>query len=313
MGVGDAIFFDPVTFRKHFKNTGRAYREQAITLIEICRLYKEMYPQTYTVNDGLQNVLRLADAALSAAGRAKKDTTPEATEAFLRVQEEIKRFGSPSPRQGAPAGPRRNLFDPGTALELASKKDEKSTSMLSKVKSVFNAPLPSGHTKKVNFVILEKLHEEREDQLIINQEIDNSTTAAEIIWRFSLYPEKTEKSARAERITPKIASRQNPHFYLRLSKDATTFDSRFHKNPLRDFAHGLRQGDKIYVLLDKSCRLFLDAAKPYISRNFGNLWKPHQTVILKGESPPDSRYAPTHVHLRYCRRFGIRRQRLSQH
>ncbi|KAI9449586.1 hypothetical protein BJY52DRAFT_1215868 [Lactarius psammicola] len=198
-----------------------------------------MYPQTYRVNDGLQNVLRLADAALSAAGRAKKGTTPEATD-FLRVQEEIKRFSSPSPRQGAPPGPRRNLIDPETALEHASKKDEKSMSAYQKSSRYSRPP---GHTKKVNFVILEKPHEEPEDQLIINQEIDNSTTAAEIIWRFSLYPEKTEKSARAERITPKIASRQNPHFYLQLSKDATTFDSRFRKNPLRDFAHGLRQGD----------------------------------------------------------------------
>ncbi len=54
MAVGDAVFFDPFTFRKHFKNIGRAYREQATTLIEICRLYVEMYPQTYTVNDSLQ-------------------------------------------------------------------------------------------------------------------------------------------------------------------------------------------------------------------------------------------------------------------
>ncbi len=53
-GFGDAVFYDPFTFRKHFKNTGRAYREQATTLIEICRLYVEASPQTYTKDDGLQ-------------------------------------------------------------------------------------------------------------------------------------------------------------------------------------------------------------------------------------------------------------------
>ena len=108
----------------------------------------------------------------------------------------------------------------------------------------------------------------------VTEEIDNSTTTAEIVWRFSRYPEKS-----GGRITP----RQNPRFYLQLSKDAASFDSKFHKDPLNDFAHGLRQGDTIYVLLDKSCRLFLDAAKPRI---FGNLWKPDRTVILKGEYSP---------------------------
>ncbi len=48
------IFYDPFTFRKHFKNIGRAYREQATTLIEICRLYTEASPQNYQKDDGLQ-------------------------------------------------------------------------------------------------------------------------------------------------------------------------------------------------------------------------------------------------------------------
>lgn len=73
---------------------------------------------------------------------------------------------------------------------------------------------------------------------------------------------------------------QNPHFYLRLSKDPTSYDSRFHKKPLKDFARRLSPNDTIYVLLGKSCRLFIDATKPRI---FCNLWKPHQTVVLKGE------------------------------
>jgi hypothetical protein len=99
------------------------------------------------------------------------------------------------------------------------------------------------------------------------------------MWRFSRYPKNYP-----ERFTPK----QNPHFYLQLAKDAASYDRNFKKGPLKDFAHSLRQEDTIYVLLDKSCRLFLDAAQPHIPRIFGNLWKPHKTVILKGEYP--SRY-----------------------
>ncbi|KAH9017270.1 hypothetical protein EDB85DRAFT_678591 [Lactarius pseudohatsudake] len=268
-------FYDPSTFRSHFKNIGRAYREQATTLIEIRRLYAETYPQTYAENDGLQNILRLADAALSAAGRAKKGTTTEATEAFARFQEEIKRFGPPS-RKGAPGGHQKKLLDPSTALESASKKDIKWTSTLSRVKSAFMPPIPSRNRKRVIFVILESL-EERKDQLMIVQEIDNSTTTAEIVWRLSRYPGGRTNS---KSITPKIACRRNPHFYLQLPKDATSFDSKFHMDPLNDFSRG-DQGEKIYVLMDKSCRLFIDAAKPHIPRIFNNLWKPHQTVILK--------------------------------
>ncbi|KAI9435102.1 hypothetical protein H4582DRAFT_703309 [Lactarius indigo] len=162
------------------------------------------------------------------------------------------------------------LLDPDAALESASKKDEISTRALSRVKITFKAPLPSGNTKEVNFVILESPHERRNDQLIINQEIDSSTTTAEILWRFSRYPQKTA-------ITP----RQNPHFYLQLSRDAASFDSKFHKDPLKDFGHPHYNGAIIYALLDKSCRLFLEAAKPHKPRVFGNLWKPHNTVILK--------------------------------
>ena len=48
------VTYDPVTFRKHFKNIGRAYREQATTLIEICRLYVDVRPKTFTEDDRLQ-------------------------------------------------------------------------------------------------------------------------------------------------------------------------------------------------------------------------------------------------------------------
>ncbi|KAI9435105.1 hypothetical protein H4582DRAFT_1972877 [Lactarius indigo] len=280
MGVSDAVFFDPTIFRRYFKNIGRAYRAQATTLITICRLYADERPQTYTVIDGLQNVLRLADAALSAAGSAKEGTTVEATDAFKHVKEEIIRFDPPPPQKGIPDSPLETLH-PSTKLELASEKDKKLTSALSIIlskASKFMPPVPSGKEKKVNFVMVESLpYEDSKDQLIMNQEIDNFTTAADIVWRLNRYPEK-----RADKILPKVTSRRNPHFYRHLPRDAASFDSSFHKVPLKEFsAYGFDQGDTIYIILDKSCRLFLDAAKPHIPRIFGNLWKPHETVILK--------------------------------
>jgi hypothetical protein len=109
----------------------------------------------------------------------------------------------------------------------------------------------------------------------VTEEVDNSTTISEIIWRFSRYPEESGM---------RITARQNPHFYLQLSPDATSYGDNFHKDPLQDeFGRGLAKGDTIYVIVDKSCRLFLDAAKPHSPRIFGNLWKPYRSFILKGE------------------------------
>ena len=89
------------------------------------------------------SLLRLADAALRAAGKANKGATPEAADAFLRVQEEMVLFGLPPPRKDsdAPGDHRKRLLDPNIALANASKKDEKSISILSKVKSVFPTPV----------------------------------------------------------------------------------------------------------------------------------------------------------------------------
>jgi hypothetical protein len=87
------------------------------------------------------SIFRLADAALSAAGKAKKGKTPQAADAFLCVQDEIVRFGSPPPRKEALGDHRKKLPDPSTALANAAKKDEKTTTFLSKVKSAFKAPV----------------------------------------------------------------------------------------------------------------------------------------------------------------------------
>ena len=54
MAVRYAVFVDPLIAHKHFKNIGRAYREQAITLIEICYLYQQTHPRTYTESDAFQ-------------------------------------------------------------------------------------------------------------------------------------------------------------------------------------------------------------------------------------------------------------------
>ena len=123
------------------------------------------------------------------------------------------------------------------------------------------------------------------------EEIDNSTTASEIIWRFSRYPENSLE---------RMSLKQNPHFYLELSDDAASYGSKFHKDPLNDFAAHAHRGraNTIYVLPDKSCRLYLDAAPPHRPRIFSNLWRPHQKVILKGDYSSRRVRSITHMHFR---------------
>jgi hypothetical protein len=88
-------------------------------------------------------IFRLADAALSAAGKAKQGTTDEATKAFLRVQDEITHFGAPPPRKDTLGNSdhRKSLADPSTALTKATDKDNEKKGLLSKIKSAFEAPV----------------------------------------------------------------------------------------------------------------------------------------------------------------------------
>ena len=130
------------------------------------------------------SIFRLADDALTAAGKAK-GRTPAAEDAFLLVQDEIIQFGSPPPREDTPGDRRKNLPDPSTALKNASMKDNKSIGIVSKIKSAFPTPVsctshsrmfqqllmrnqsPEGPIKSVSFVILKSLHERPRDQVIV--------------------------------------------------------------------------------------------------------------------------------------------------
>ena len=134
------------------------------------------------------SILRLADEALSAAVRAKDKTTSEATAAFLRVQEEMKLFGSLPPGV-APARHRIRCPDLSTAMEDASKRDKDKMNFISKVTSFFSTPVSPSHLswsddptvhngnqdskgdrKKVNFVVPKSPHERQQNQLIVHRQ-----------------------------------------------------------------------------------------------------------------------------------------------
>lgn len=97
----------------------------------------------FMIHNSPFRILRLADAALNAAVKAKKGKTPEATAAFLRLREELPiQFDFHSPRGDTLPGHRQTmLLSPSAALEFAFKKDEYSMSMLSKVNTALKAPV----------------------------------------------------------------------------------------------------------------------------------------------------------------------------
>lgn len=83
------------------------------------RLFRD-FLHIFPINNTAFSVLRLADAALSAARRAKKGKTSEATDAFLRVQEELTLFDLPAPSEDVLCDQRTMRLSPSTMLESTS-------------------------------------------------------------------------------------------------------------------------------------------------------------------------------------------------
>lgn len=103
---------------------------------------------------------------MSASGRAKKGKTPEATDAFLRLREELlNQFVFRTPRGDSTLLDDRltMLLSPSTALEFASKKDEHSIGMFSKVNTTLKAP----PMKQGYLILLKSPHERLRDQDLI--------------------------------------------------------------------------------------------------------------------------------------------------
>ena len=90
---------------------------------------------------------------------------------------------------------------------------------------------------------------------------------SEIIWNFSRYTDDRQ-----------IPLRQNPHFYLDFP---TSFGAEFVKDSTKEFL--FKRNDNVYVLVDKPDlgRVYLEAEER--RRIFGNVWRPNNVLIFKGE------------------------------
>lgn len=77
--------------------------------------------------------------------------------------------------------------------------------------------------------------------------------------------------------------RQNPHFYLDLPTSGGAYGAGFSKNSMKDFHSLPEHNNTVYVLVDKPSlgRVYLEAEKR--KRIFGNVWRPNDVMIFKGE------------------------------
>ena len=94
-------------------------------------------------------------------------------------------------------------------------------------------------------------------------------TISKLLWIFSRLPEEQ-----------RIGLKQNPHFYSSrdLPDQASAYDDQFKLEPLKDLKPEMNS--VVIVLLDRAGQIFVDYEK--FSKTYGNIWRPHNTVILKG-------------------------------
>lgn len=100
-------------------------------------------------------------------------------------------------------------------------------------------------------------------------ELGPEVNVSELLWTFSRLPED-------QRVTLK----QNPHFYLSkdLSDRPLSYDDDFVLKPLKDLKP--EKDLVVLILSDRTGQIYFDYEK--FSKTYGNIWKPHNTIILKG-------------------------------
>ncbi len=106
--------------------------------------------------------------------------------------------------------------------------------------------------------------------MLILGELGPDVKISELLWTFSRLPEDQ-----------RIGLKQNPHFYFSkdLSDQASGYDDQFKLEPLKDLRP--EKDLVVMVLLDRAGQIFVDYQQ--FSKTYGNIWRPDNTIILKGK------------------------------
>ena len=92
---------------------------------------------------------------------------------------------------------------------------------------------------------------------------------SELLWIFSRLPEDR-----------RVTLKQNPHFYLsgRLPDCPLAYNDYFILKPVKELKP--EKDLKLLILSNRTGWIYFDCEK--FSRTYVNIWRPHNTIILKG-------------------------------
>ncbi|KAI9440444.1 hypothetical protein H4582DRAFT_2097302, partial [Lactarius indigo] len=252
-------------FVEHAWNIGRAYRNQALELISMCRLLSRLAPPKFLHEDAeLRRILRVCDLALRSAANSGTEVTDEAN---ARFKEATRLLSTLSGRSGR----RRRLHPPisvHSRMKIARQKDRVECDW-----SHARSENKWGPTTTINFVLLRSplLSPHDPETIVVSQELSADASFAEILWNLSRYKGRA-----------RITLEQNPHFYLRCPVDESAYTPTFRRRPLQDPSGALEHNDTVYVLFDRPGRVFLD--NEHKPRIFGNVWSLNGFLIFRDNS-----------------------------
>ncbi|KAI9438911.1 hypothetical protein H4582DRAFT_102592 [Lactarius indigo] len=180
-------------------NIGRAYRNQALELISICRLLSQIAPPKFAHEDaGLRRVLQ-ANARFQEATRLLSSHSHAEREDRLDLPLSVY-----------------------SRMEIAQQKDsvERDWSYVP-VKSEDER----GRMITINFMLLRTplLSPHDPETVVVSQVLRADSSFPEILWNFCRYKGRA-----------RIILEQNPHFYLRFPADESAYSPKFWCHPLRD-------------------------------------------------------------------------------
>ncbi|KAI0263585.1 hypothetical protein BC834DRAFT_971268 [Gloeopeniophorella convolvens] len=261
--------FDRYGFIKSAKNIGRAYRKQALELIEMCRTFLLASKQGDRQDTELKRVLQAVGAALNSVAEAGKKSSKDAENALQKAIEILAKYE----RDFHPTGINGNESIE-KRMEAAQKKDKTSSAFLlfHRKRTEDADDWDSKEVVHVRFKVLSS-PVDKEPQ-IVDQILSPKPKASEILWNLSRL-----KSGKHKR----IALKDNPHFYSDLPHSTVEYQDTFRQRPIHDFRFDdttSPSGPEICVLLDKTARVFLETKNK--TRTFGNVWRPGRAMIFKG-------------------------------
>ncbi|KAH9037017.1 hypothetical protein EDB84DRAFT_1577669 [Lactarius hengduanensis] len=247
-------------------NIGRAYRNQVMELINLCRHFSHLAPQFAHQDDDLRRVLRICDLALRSAADSGKEVTDEANQRFKEATQVLSRYSErwhPG-QQGQPSSVRVD-----ERMEMT--KWEDSLTALPAVGSSLQYFVEDWEsTTTINFVLLRSpLASARDpDTVIVRQVLGASPRLSDILWNFSRFRDRA-----------RITLEQNPHFYSSLPTDESAYMPWCNFSPIKDFGKQWLQLQTIYVLVDRPGSVYFQTKQ--ISRSFGNVWMINDFLIFK--------------------------------